>query len=96
MFARLTTIQGDPAKVADAIRIVEGDVMPAAKLMHGFAGGYWCADRKTGALIALTLFDSEKDLRESEAAASQMRRTATEKLGAEVKNVERFEVIAHA
>ena len=47
-------------------------------------------------MLALTLFDSQKDVDSSEAAASQLRKTSVEKLGAEVKNVERFEVITHA
>ena len=45
-------------------------------------------------MIGLTLFETEKDVEASEAAASQLRKTSTEKLGAEVKNVERFELIA--
>jgi hypothetical protein len=94
MYARLTTIQGSPEKIEDAIRVVENDVIPASKVLQGFKNGYWLADRKSGKMIALTLFETEKDVEASEAAASQLRETSTEKLGAEVKNVERFELIA--
>ncbi len=94
MFARITTIQGTPAKLDEAIRLVENDVIPGAKVMEGFKGGYWCADRKSGIMLGLTLFETEKDLQSSEAAASQLRKTSTEKLGFEVKNVERYEVYA--
>jgi hypothetical protein len=94
MYARLTTIQGSPEKIEDAIRVVENDVIPASKVLPGFKNGYWLADRKSGKMIALTLFETEKDVEASEAAASQLRKTSTEKLGAEVKNVERFELIA--
>lgn len=95
MFARLTTIQGAPTKIDDAIRVVENDVIPGAKVLDGFKSGYWCADRKTGKMLTLTLFETEKDLQSSEAAASQLRKTSTEKLGFEVKNIERYEVVAH-
>ena len=95
MYARLTTIQGTVAKMDDAIRVVENDVIPGSKTLDGFKNGYWCVDRKSGKMLALTLFETEKDLQSSEAAASQLRKTSTEKLGFEVKNVERFEVIAH-
>jgi hypothetical protein len=95
MFARLTTIQGSSDKIDDAIRVVENDVIPGARAMDGFKGGYWCADRKTGRLLGLTLFETEQSLQASEAAASQLRKTSTEKLGFEIKNVERYEVVAH-
>jgi hypothetical protein len=95
MFARLTTVQGKPEKIEDAIRVIENDVIPGSKVLPGFKKGYWLADRKSGKLLALTLFETEKDMESSEAAASQLRKSASEKLGGEVKNVERFELIAH-
>jgi hypothetical protein len=96
MYGRVTTVQGKPEKIEDAIRVIENDVVPGSKNLPGFKNGYWLADRKSGKLIALTLFETEKDLESSEAAASQLRKNASEKLGAEVKNVERFELIAQA
>ena len=48
MFTRLITMEGSPSRVEDAIRLIENDIIPAAKLLPGFTGGYWCADRKTG------------------------------------------------
>ena len=94
MYARLTTVQGKPEQIEDAIRVIENDVIPASKVFPGFKSGYWLADRKSGKLLGLTVFESEKDVETSEAAASQLRKAATEKMGAEVKNVERFELIA--
>lgn len=95
MYARFTTIQGKPEKIEDAIRVVENDVIPASKVLPGFKNGYWYADRKSGKMLSLTLFETEQDLEKSEDAASQLRKNATEKLGFEIKNVERFEVVAH-
>lgn len=94
MFARLTTIQGKPEKLDDAIRVIENDVIPGSKGFTGFKNGYWLADRKSGKVLAFSIFETEKDMESSEAAASQLRKNSTEKLGAEVKNVERFELIA--
>ena len=96
MHSRLTTVQGKPEGIDDALRAIENDVIPATKIMPGFKNGYWLADRKSGKVLGITLFDSEKDVESSEAAASQLRKTVSEKLGAEIKNVERFEVIARA
>lgn len=96
MHARLTTVQGRPEQIDDALRLVENDVIPGTKIMPGFKNGFWLADRKSGKLLGITLFDSEKDVESSEPAASQLRKSVSEKLGAEIKDVERFEVIAHA
>lgn len=95
MYVRLTTVQGKTDKIDDAIRVVQNDVIPGTRTLDGFKNGYWCVDRKSGAMLGLTFFETEKDLQASEAAASQLRKTATEKLGFEIKNVERFEVVAH-
>jgi hypothetical protein len=96
MFARLTTIQGKTEKIDDGIRVLENDTIPAAKLLAGFKNGYWCVDRKTGKMVSLTLFATEQDLQSSDAAASQLRKASTEKLGFEVLSVDRYEVVAHA
>jgi hypothetical protein len=95
MYGRLTTIQGKPERFEDAIRVIENDVIPGFKVLPGFKNGYWLADRKSGKLMSLSLFETEKDLDASEHDASQLRKTSVEKLGAEVKNVERFELIAN-
>lgn len=96
MFARLTTIQGNSTRIDDAIRVIDNEVVPAAKLLVGFKNGYWCTDRTSGRLVFLTLFETEKDLLDSEEKMSHVRKIVTEKLDAEVKSVERFEVLAQA
>jgi heme-degrading monooxygenase HmoA len=96
MYARLTTIQGDPVNFEEAIRVIENDVIPASKVLSGFKSGYWLTDRVTGKLLALTIFETEEDIQASEASASHIRVAATEKLGSDIKKVERFEVVARA
>ena len=96
MYARLTTFQGTANKITEAIPVVENDVIPGIKVLAGFKHGYWFADRKSGRMLDLTLFETDAELQSTEAAASQIRRNFGDKLGYEVKNVERFELIAHA
>lgn len=96
MFARVTTVQGRPGAIDDATRVIENDVIPAATVLDGFRGGYWLADRRTGTVLGITLFDTEGDLEVSELAAAKIRSGATDKLGAEVLDVSRYEVIARA
>lgn len=96
MYARVTTIHTDPARIDETIKVIEADVIPASRRLSRFKGGYWLTDRVTGKLLALTLFDTEEDVQASEAQAGHIRKAATDKVGSDVAGVERFELIARA
>lgn len=96
MHARITTIQGDASQSEEAIAMVQDQVIPGAKGMAGFSGGYWGLDRATGKMVAVTLWESEDALRESEEAANALREDSTKQLGGEIQSVERFEIVAQA
>lgn len=99
MFARVTTSQARPdLSPEDRDRMTDfilEQVIPAARRMDGFKGGYWLGDLKTGKGLTITLWESEEAERTSQAAASQVRQEATSALSLEVKNVEVYEVLAH-
>lgn len=99
MFARVTTSQTRPdLSSEDRDRMTDfilEQVIPAARRMDGFKGGYWLGDLKTGKGLTITLWESEEAERTSQAAASQVRQEATSALSLEVKNVEVYEVLAH-
>jgi hypothetical protein len=67
-------------------------VIPNAKRLQGFKGGYWLVDRATGKGFGLTLFESEAALRATEEAAAQIRAQASSVT--KIIGVERYEVIA--
>jgi hypothetical protein len=96
MFARLTTLQGSPDLADEAVRFIEQKVLPGAKEQAGFKGGYWGLDRSTGKAIALTLWDSEQSLRDSEAFGQQARDEGSREIGGRVVSVEAYEVVAQA
>jgi hypothetical protein len=96
MHARLTRFKGDPAKLEEGIRLIKEQVIPSAKKMAGFKGGYWLIDRKSGAGFALTLFDSEAAVQASEEASKKLRDQVTSTGVSQVTAVERYEVIAQA
>jgi hypothetical protein len=96
MFARLTTLQGSPDRADEAVRFIEQKVLPGAKEQAGFKGGYWGLDRSTGKAIALTLWDSEQSLRDSEAFGQQARDEGSREIGGRVVSVETYEVVAQA
>ncbi len=94
MFARVSTLQGPPDRLDDGIKVLQEQVLPAAKEMRGFRGILGLADRATGKMVGITLWESEDALKESEEAANKLRSDTSSAGGAEVVDVERFEVVA--
>ena len=96
MFARVTTVQGPVDRLDEGARMIQERVIPAARQQRGFRGGYWLADRQTGKVLAVVLWEDEEAVRASEAAMEQSRSQATQAVGATVQSVEVYEVIAQA
>ncbi len=96
MHARVTHFKGEPAKLDEGVRNIKEIVIPAAKKLSGFKGGYWLVDRKTGKGFSVTLFESEEALRSSEEAAKQIREKATSTGVTQITGVEQYEVVAQA
>lgn len=95
MFARMTTLQGSATKVAEGIKAVQEQVIPAAQKMPGFKGMIALADRSSGRMIGITLWESEDAMRQSAQAANQLRSASAASGGAEIVSVEQFEVVAN-
>ena len=96
MHARVTRFKGEPARVDEGIKNIKDNVIPNAKKLAGFKGGYWLVDRKTGVGFGVTLFESEAAVQSSEEAAKKTREQATSTGGAQITGVERYEVVAQA
>jgi len=94
--ARATRFEGPPEQLEKLIKYANETVIPAAKKLQGFKGGYWLADRKNGKGFALTLFESESALRASEDASAGIRSDAAKQTGTTMAGVERYEVYAQA
>jgi len=94
MFARVSTLQGPPDQLDEGIKALHEQVLPAAKEMRGFKGILGLADRTTGKMVGIMLWESEDALRETEEAAHKLRSDTSSAGGAEIVSVERFEVIA--
>jgi heme-degrading monooxygenase HmoA len=94
MFARVSTLQGPPDRLDEGIKALQEQVLPAAKEMRGYKGILGLADRASGKMVGITLWENEDALRESEDAASKLRTDRSNAGGAEIVSVERFEVVA--
>ena len=92
MWARVTTIVGEASRSDDAVQMINGEVIPRMKELGTAAGGYWMMNRADGRVLAVTLFETEQALRDSEAAAAALRDKAGQ-VGGTVQSVDVFEVV---
>ena len=92
MHARVTKFEGSPDQLDAAIKLIKETMVPAAKKLQGFKGGYWLVDRAAGKGFSVTLFESEAALKASEDAAAQLRSQASSLT--KITGVERYEVVA--
>ena len=90
--ARISTFEGDPAGIDEALRHAVQDVLPDARAIDGWMGIVMLVDRTTGLEKTMTLWESAKALEASEAAAEKLRARAADEAGQRIVSVERFEV----
>ncbi len=81
MYARSTTVRGNPQSLDDAIAYLRDEVMPAVQRMEGCIGMSMMCDRDTGRCIATTAWESEEAMHNSEGGLHDMRRRYAEMLG---------------
>jgi hypothetical protein len=82
VYARSTTITGDPSLVGPAIGQVREVTWPAVCGFEGCMGLSMLVDRETGCTITTTAWDSERTLRESRSKVMALRDLGKELMGA--------------
>ena len=92
VWARVTTIESDPSKADQGIADYKSSVVPTVQKQPGARAAVLLVDRKAGKSFSGTLWDSEKDLQNSEAAIGGLRKEIAEKIGAKAPKVEVFEI----
>ncbi len=93
MFARVMTGQLKPDQLEIFGRMIHDQVIPRARELNGFKGGYWLADRANGHVIGVTLYESEEALRASEQQANRIREEASRSAGLPIPSFESYEVV---
>jgi quinol monooxygenase YgiN len=81
MYARSTTIRGNPQAMEDGIGYVRDEVLPAVEQMDGCVGLSMFADRESGRCIVTSAWADADALRRSREGVMAMRRRAAEILG---------------
>lgn len=83
MYARSTTVLGQPTMIDAGIEHVRDVVMPQVRGMAGCVGLSLLADRSSGRCIVTTAWESEEALRGSADAVMPLRARAAEQFGGE-------------
>jgi quinol monooxygenase YgiN len=91
MYARSTTVRGNPQSLDKGIGHVRDRVMPAVQQMDGCVGLSMLADRGTGRCIVTTAWTDAEAMHRSARDVRTMRRRAAEVLGGEAE-VEEWEI----
>jgi len=92
VFARVHTIQAPPEQHEAGLPIVLEEVMPWLRESTGFRGFIRFADPASGKVLGVTLWATEKSLRESAEVGQELSRLITAEVGAEVVEIDQYEV----
>ena len=93
MYARSTTIQGQPSSIDAGIAHTRDSAMPALEGIDGCVGSSLLVDRTSGRCIVTTSWESEEAMRASEESIRPIRDRAAELLGGS-RQVEEWEIAA--
>jgi uncharacterized protein YuzE len=92
MFARVTTLEGPPEQIDEALRHVRERVLPRIQQYDGYNGFIVLGDRRAGKVLGITLWENQQALRSTEEEANRLRRETAEAVGQAIAGVESYEV----
>ncbi len=95
MYARVTTVHGDPARADEAIEAFRDRALPLVREATGFKASLLLVDRTSGHGLGISLWESEEAMQASEAAVSAVRDATTAAMGGDAPTVERYEVAVY-
>ena len=92
MYARTTTVCGDPRAVDEGIAFARSDVWPRLERMDGCVGMSMLADRGAGRCIVTAAWATEDAMRASADDVRELRRQLDEALRAEAVEIAEWEI----
>lgn len=92
MYARITRVQLPADRVDDLIDSFKNTAVPGLEALPGYAGHSLAVDRSSGDGQAVTFWESEKALRDSEEKATGIRTQTVDAGGGKVATVYRLEI----
>jgi quinol monooxygenase YgiN len=76
MYARYTTVRGDPSRIDAALQRVDGQVRDSVEATQGNRGFAVLADAEGGRIVGASYWDSAESLRASEPVLADSRAAA--------------------
>jgi heme-degrading monooxygenase HmoA len=93
VFARVSTYEGRPELLDEMHHEGIEHVLPALEMQDGFSGGLVLADRQSGKVLAVTLWESQQAMDATEDASKWLRIFSAESGGGTISSVQRYEVL---
>jgi hypothetical protein len=94
MYARTTTVRGDPRAVDEGIAYIRDTVWPMLQGMSGCVGMSMLVDRDDGRCIVTAAWATDEAMRASAESVHESRRLAAEALRADMVDVAEWEIAA--
>ena len=91
MYARVARYQGSPQQIEQGLQTFRQSRQQLQQ-MQGFKKAYLLIDRQTGKGVSVTLWESEEAMRQSDAAARQIRSQGAQAMGGTISEAELYEV----
>jgi len=95
MLARINSVATTADQLAGLVQLSE-DQIPAVREVPGFRGFYLLADRQSGKVVSISLWDSDDDLGQFQSGGAELRQEASSELGLAPTPAEVYEVVAQA
>jgi heme-degrading monooxygenase HmoA len=93
--ARVSWLQGDPTAIDNSIDAFR-TVLPTVEALPGFCSASLLLNRETGQAVSTVLYDSADAVAQTRGQANTLRTRVAQQAGAEVLEVEEFELaVAH-
>jgi hypothetical protein len=90
--ARVSSLEGSPKAIDESVSKVQADTLPKVRDLAGNVGAIGLADRKSGHITIITLWESSDALKRSEQQADKLREETAKSGGQKIARVDRYEV----
>jgi hypothetical protein len=90
--ARVSSLDGSPDNIDDSVSKEQDETLPKVRELDGSVGVIALADRKSGRVTVITLWENADALRQSEQQADRLREQAAQSGGQSIGGVDRYEV----
>jgi ATP-dependent protease Clp ATPase subunit len=94
MFARVTVVEGLADQWDQAKQLLTTQAVPRTRKLRGCCASYWLGDPKTGKVLAVALYTTEKELQASADTVAAWKKELIPQAGGRLVSVDEYEVLA--